>query len=167
MEATMIIATVIFMISIFLVITGIIDTVIAAFLGVFAMIAFGVMTDLQAFQVVDWNVIFILIGIWIIAGYLGKTGLPEYLAAKLLILSKGSVPLFITLIGIAAGFISLRVDNVVAVLIMAPVLFAVSREHESPACSTILFVDLCSNFMGTGLLLRDFGLKGLESGLLL
>ena len=98
MEATMITATVIFVISIFLVITGIIDTVIAAFLGVFAMIAFSVMTDLQAFQVVDWNVIFILIGIWIIAGYLGKTGLPEYLAAKLLILSKGSVPLFITLI---------------------------------------------------------------------
>ena len=155
MEATMITATVIFMISIFLVITGIIDTVIAAFLGVFAMIAFGVMTDLQAFQVVDWNVIFILIGIWIIAGYLGKTGLPEYLAAKLLILSKGSVPLFITLIGTAAGFISLMVDNVVVVLMMAPVLFAVSREYKFPAYGAILFVGLCSNFMGTGLLLGD------------
>ena len=82
MEPLMVVAIIIFLISIFLVITGIIDTVIAAFLGVFAMIVFGVMTDLEAFKVVDWNVIFILIGIWIIATYLGKTGLPEYMATN-------------------------------------------------------------------------------------
>jgi Na+/H+ antiporter NhaD/arsenite permease-like protein len=155
MDASMIAPVSIFLVSIILVITGVIDTVIGAFLGVIAMIAFGVMTDLQAFQVVDWNVIFILIGIWVIATYLGKTGLPEYLAAKLLILSRGSVPLFITLIGTSAGFISLLVDNVVVVLMMAPVLFAVSRQYKFPAYGAILFIGLCSNFMGTGLLLGD------------
>ncbi|MEW6674098.1 MAG: SLC13 family permease [Thermodesulfobacteriota bacterium] len=155
MEPLMLVAIIIFLISITLVITGIIDTVIAAFLGVFAMIAFGVMTDLEAFKIVDWNVIFILIGIWIIATYLGKTGLPEYMAAKLLILSKGNVALFITMIGTAAGFISLLVDNVVVVLMMAPVLFAVSRKFKFPAYGAILFVGLCANFMGTGLLLGD------------
>ena len=155
MEATMVIAIVIFIISIIFVITGIIDTVIAAFLGVTAMIAFNVMTDTDAFKVVDWNVIFILVGIWIIATYLGKTGLPEYLAARLLILSRGSVPLFITLIGAAAGFVSLLVDNVVVVLMFAPVLFAVSRRYQFPAYGAILFIGLCSNFMGTGLLLGD------------
>jgi len=155
MEPLMLVAIIIFLISIVLVITGIIDTVIAAFLGVFAMIAFGVMTDLEAFKVVDWNVIFILIGIWIIATYLGKTGLPEYMATKLLIMSKGNVALFVTLIGTASGFISLLVDNVVVVLMMAPVLFAVSRKFKFPAYGAILFVGLCSNFMGTGLLLGD------------
>jgi Na+/H+ antiporter NhaD/arsenite permease-like protein len=155
MDASMIAPISIFIVSIVLVITGVIDTVIGAFLGVIGMIAFGVMTDKQAFQVVDWNVIFILIGIWIIATYLGKTGLPEYLAAKLLVLSKGSVPVFITLIGTAAGFISLLVDNVVVVLMMAPVLFAVSRQYKFPAYGAVLFIGLCSNFMGTGLLLGD------------
>jgi len=155
MDSVMVISIVIFLLSIILVITGIIDTVIAAFLGVVAMIAFGVMTDLQAFQVVDWNVIFILIGIWVIATYLGKTGLPEYLAAKLLIISKGSVPLFITMLGTAAGFISILVDNVVVVLMMAPVLFAVSRKYKFPAYGAILFIGLCANFMGTALLLGD------------
>jgi len=155
MDFIMLAAIIIFLISIVLVVTGIIDTVIAAFLGVFAMIVFGVMTDLDAFKVVDWNVIFILIGIWIIATYLGKTGLPEYMAAKLLIMSKGNVALFITLIGTASGFISLLVDNVVVVLMMAPVLFAVSRQFKFPAYGAILFVGLCSNFMGTGLLLGD------------
>jgi len=155
MDYTMVISLVIFLLSIILVITGWIDTVIAAFLGVFAMVAFGIMTDLEAFKIVDWNVIFILIGIWIIATYLGKTGLPEYLAAKLLILSKGNVALFVTMIGASAGFISLMVDNVVVVLMMAPVLFAVSRQYKFPAYGAILFIGLCANFMGTGLLLGD------------
>ena len=155
MDPVMIASIVIFLISIVLVVTGIIDTVVGAFLGVLGMVAFGVMTDLEAFKAVDWNVIFILIGIWIIAGYLGKTGLPEYLAAKLLIVSKGSVPLFITLLGTASGFISVLVDNVVVVLMMAPVLFAVSRQYKFKAYGAILFIGLCSNFMGTALLLGD------------
>lgn len=155
MEAMMLTSIIIFSAAIILVITGVIDSVIAAFLGILAMIVFGVMTDLDAFKVVDWNVIFILIGIWIIAIYLGKTGLPEYLAAKLLVLSKGNVALFITLIGTAAGFISILVDNVVVVLMMAPVLFAVSRQYHFKACGAVLFIGLCSNFMGTALLLGD------------
>jgi Na+/H+ antiporter NhaD/arsenite permease-like protein len=155
MDPHMIISVVIFGIAIVLVITGKIDTVVAAFLGVTAMIAFGIMTDVEAFKVVDWNVIFILIGIWIIATMLGKTGLPEYLAAKLLIASKGSVPLFITLIGAASGFVSLLVDNVVVVLMFAPVLFAVSRKYNFAAFGAILFIGLCANFMGTAMLLGD------------
>jgi Na+/H+ antiporter NhaD/arsenite permease-like protein len=155
MDGVMIVAIVVFLASIALVISGVIDTVIAAFLGVFGMIAFGVMTDLEAFKIVDWNVIFILIGIWVIALYLGKTGLPEYLAAKLLILSRGNVALFVTLIGTAAGLISMLVDNVVVVLMMAPVLFSVSRQYKFPVYGAILFTGLCANFMGTALLLGD------------
>ena len=155
METVMITSSIIFLASIVLVVTGIIDTVIGAFLGVIAMIAFGVMTDLQAFKAVDWNVIFILVGIWIIAVYLGKTGLPEYVASKLLIISRGSVPAFVVLLGTASGFISLLVDNVVVVLMMAPVLFAVSRKYNFPSYGAILFIGLCSNFMGTALLLGD------------
>lgn len=162
-DGILITSIVIFLVSILLVITGIIDTVIAAFLGVLGMVVFGVMTDLQAFKAVDWNVIFILIGIWIIATYLGKTGLPEYLAARLLILSKGNVALFITLIGTSSGFISILVDNVVVVLMMAPVLFAVSRQYKFPAYGAILFIGLCSNFMGTALLLGDLPPQMLHS----
>jgi Na+/H+ antiporter NhaD/arsenite permease-like protein len=163
MDPLMIVSIIIFCISIVLVITGIIDTVVAAFLGVTAMIAFGVMTDVDAFQVVDWNVIFILIGIWVIATLLGKTGLPEYLAAKLLVLSGGSVPLFITLIGAASGFVSILVDNVVVVLMFAPVLFAVSRKYHFAAYGAILFIGMCSNFMGTAMLLGDLPPQMLHS----
>jgi Na+/H+ antiporter NhaD/arsenite permease-like protein len=136
-------------------VTGWIDTVIAAFLGVLGMIVLGVMTDVDAFQVVDWNVIFILVGIWVIAGYLGKSGLPGIHGLKASDPLEGERPAFITMLGAAAGFISLLVDNVVVVLMMAPVLFAVSRQFRFEAFGAILFIGLCANFMGTGLLLGD------------
>jgi Na+/H+ antiporter NhaD/arsenite permease-like protein len=66
MEWLQIVASLIFLGSIVLVITGWIDSVIAAILGIIVMILFGVMTEVQAFQFVDWNVILILFSIWII-----------------------------------------------------------------------------------------------------
>ena len=80
MELLQIIASIIFLGSIVLVITGWIDSVIAAILGIIVMILFGVMTEVQAFQFVDWNVILILLSIWIISGYFGKSGVPDFLA---------------------------------------------------------------------------------------
>jgi len=73
MDGMMITSVIILLACIVLVITGIIDTVIAAFLGVFGMIVFGVMTDLQAFKVVDWNVIFLIMGMMIFMAILAET----------------------------------------------------------------------------------------------
>ena len=77
-------ATIIFLASIILVITGWIDSVLAALLGILFMIFFGVMTDIDAFKIVDWNVIAILLSIWIISGYFGKSGVPDFLSAVML-----------------------------------------------------------------------------------
>ncbi|MGZ3606229.1 MAG: SLC13 family permease, partial [Thermodesulfobacteriota bacterium] len=96
MEWLQIVASIIFLGSIVLVITGWIDSVIAAILGIIVMIFFGVMTEVQAFQFVDWNVILILLGIWIISGYFGKSGVPDFLAAIALKWSKGNVAIFVT-----------------------------------------------------------------------
>ena len=44
-----------------------------ALLGVAVMCGLGILTEADAFKYVDWNVLAILVGIWIIAGYFGKT----------------------------------------------------------------------------------------------
>jgi Na+/H+ antiporter NhaD/arsenite permease-like protein len=163
MEFTQIAAAVIFLASIILVITGWIDSVIAAMGGVLLMIFFGIMTDVQAFQVVDWNVILILLSIWIISGYFGKSGVPDFLAAVILKLSKGNVALFVTCIGMLAGFVSMLIDNVVVVLMFAPVIFHACRRFKFPAFGPVLFVGLCANFMGTAMLLGDLPPQMLHS----
>src|SRR5687767_10875562 len=81
-------AIAIFTVTIIVVITGWIDSTAAALLGVAAMIWLGVMNEDDAFKIVDWNVMAILISIWTIAGYFGKSGVPEWLSVQALQLSR-------------------------------------------------------------------------------
>lgn len=163
MEWNQIIASIIFMGSIFLVITGWIDSVIAAFLGVITMILFNIMNEVQAFQFVDWNVISILLSIWIISGYFGKSGVPDFLAAIALKMSKGNMAIFVTFVGMLAGFVSMLIDNVVVVLMFAPVVFHACRRFHFHSFAPLIFVGLCANFMGTALLLGDLPPQMLHS----
>jgi Na+/H+ antiporter NhaD/arsenite permease-like protein len=163
MELLQIVASIIFLGSIVLVITGWIDSLIAAILGIIAMILFGVMTEVQAFQFVDWNVILILLSIWIISGYFGKSGVPDSLATIALKISKGNVAVFVTFVGMLAGFVSMLIDNVVVVLMFAPVVFHACRRYSFAAFGPVLFVGLCANFMGTAMLLGDLPPQMLHS----
>ena len=163
MEFTQIAAAVIFLASIILVITGWIDSVIAAMGGILLMIFFGIMTDVEAFQIVDWNVILILLSVWIISGYFGKSGVPDFLAALILKMSKGNVAIFVTFIGMLAGLVSMLIDNVVVVLMFAPVIFHACRRFKFAAFGPVLFVGLCANFMGTAMLLGDLPPQMLHS----
>ncbi|MGQ9508005.1 MAG: SLC13 family permease [Thermodesulfobacteriota bacterium] len=163
MELPQIVASLIFLCSIFFVIIGWIDSVIAAMLGVIVMIIFGVMTEVQAFQFVDWNVILILLSIWIISGYFGKSGVPDFLASIVLKISKGNIAVFVTLVGLLSGFISILIDNVVVVLMFSPVVFHACRRYKFASFGPVLFVGLCANFMGTALLLGDLPPQMLHS----
>lgn len=163
MEPIQIITALIFLVTIFLVIIRKFNSMVAAMLGVVTMVVAGSMTEVQAFQLVDWNVLAILISVWLIAGYFGKTGIPEYLGDLTLRVSKGNVPLFVTLIGTLSGFVSMFIDNVVVVLMMAPIIFHIRKVYGFKATGPILFIGLCSNFMGTALLLGDLPPQMLHS----
>ncbi|MCU0561936.1 MAG: SLC13 family permease [Desulfobacterales bacterium] len=156
-------ALIIFLAAIIVVITGWFDSVVAALIGVVAMICVGVMTDVEAFNAVDWNLIAILLSIWIISGFFGKSGVPEYLSALVLRASKGNVALFVTGVGALAGFVSMLIDNVVVVLMFAPVIFHACRRFNLTALEPVLFMGMCANFMGTAMLLGDLPPQMLHS----
>lgn len=168
MEANQIVTLVIFLSTIGLVISGVIDVVVAAFLGVLVMVAAGSMSEVGAFQAVEWNVICILLGIWTIALYFGKTGIPEWLAGRALRYSRGKIAIFCTFMGSLAGILSMFIDNVVVILMMAPVIFHVTRRVKLNSFPFLIFIGLCSNFYGTALLLGDLppqmlhGVSGIE-----
>ena len=75
---------IVFALTIVVVITNWIDSTLAALIGVSIMVWAGVMTDIDAFKLVDWNVMAILIGVWVIAGYFGKSGVPSWLSIQAL-----------------------------------------------------------------------------------
>ncbi|MCX8191242.1 MAG: SLC13 family permease [Nitrososphaerales archaeon] len=163
LESIQLIALLIFTITISFVIWGKVDRTIVALIGVILMVVTGVMDEVHAFQFVDWNVIAILIGIWIIAGYFAKTGIPEYLAIKAFKISKRDLAIFVTLLGIISGFVSMFVDNVVVILMFAPMIFHITNKLNLDPFPCIIFVGLCANFMGTALLLGDLPPQMLHS----
>jgi Na+/H+ antiporter NhaD/arsenite permease-like protein len=157
------IALAIFAITILAVIGNVIDGAVAALTGVAAMIWAGVMTEVAAFELVDWNVMAILVSIWIIAGYFGKTGVPSWLSVQALWLSGGRPGLLVMILSLLAGLISMFVDNVVVILMMAPVALPLARAMKLPVTPVVLMIGFSANFMGTALLLGDLPPQMLHS----
>jgi len=157
------IALVIFLVTIGLIIWGKLERAAIGIIGVALMIWLGVMTAGEAFMFVDWNVIAILFGIWIIAIYFGKSGIPQYLAVTMLRISGNNIALFLILLGTTAAVISMFVDNVVVILMMAPVVLHLTKEMKLPSFPFLIFIGLSANFMGTALLLGDLPPQMLHS----
>lgn len=145
----------IFAVTILIVITGWIDSTAAALLGVAAMIWLGVMTEEDAFKIVDWNVMAILVSIWTIAGYFGKSGIPEWLSVKALELSRGNPGYLVVILSMLSGFVSMVVDNVVVILMFAPVAIPIARHLGLPLTPLVLMIGFSANFMGSAMLLGD------------
>ena len=163
MESIQLIALIIFLVTIGLIIWGKLDRPVIGIIGVALMVLLGVMKETEAFMFVDWNVIAILFGIWIIAIYFGKSGIPQYLAVTMLRISRNNIALFLTLLGVISAFISMFIDNVVVILMMAPVVLHITKKIKLPSFPFIIFVGLSANFMGTALLLGDLPPQMLHS----
>jgi Na+/H+ antiporter NhaD/arsenite permease-like protein len=78
-------------------------------------------------------------------------------------ISGGNVAVFVVGVGALAGIVSMLIDNVVVVLMFAPVIFHAYRRFNLPAFRPILFMALCANFMGTAMLLGDLPPQMLHS----
>ncbi len=163
MEMMAWVALAIFVLSILAVISNVVDGTVAALIGVAVMVWVGVMTEVEAFQLVDWNVMAILIGIWVIAGYFGKTGVPSWLSVQALRLSGGRPGLLVMILSMLAGVISMFVDNVVVILMMAPVALPLARALRLPITPLVLMIGFSANFMGSALLLGDLPPQMLHS----
>jgi Na+/H+ antiporter NhaD/arsenite permease-like protein len=153
----------IFAVTILVVVSNKIDSTLAALIGVALMIWLGVMSEEDAFGVVDWNVMAILVAIWLIAGYFGKTGVPSWLSVQALRLSGGRPGLLVIILTFLAGVISMFVDNVVTILMMAPVALPLARAMGIPAAPMILMIGFGANFMGTALIIGDLPPQMLHS----
>lgn len=154
---------IIFALAIIAVLINIIEPAVAALLGVAIMIWAGILTEVDAFLFVDWNVMAILVSVWIIAGYFGRSGVPELLSAKALEWSGGHYGLSVVILSLLAGILSIVVDNVVVILMLAPVAIPIVRKLGFPLTPVVLMIGFSANFMGTALLLGDLPPQMLHS----
>ncbi|WP_327092585.1 ArsB/NhaD family transporter [Nonomuraea sp. NBC_01738] len=104
---------------------------------------------------IDWNVIFLLLGMMIIVGVLKETGVFEYLAIWAAKRAKGRpFRLMVLLVVITAG-VSALLDNVTTVLLIAPVTFLVCERLALPVAPFLIAEAMASNIGGTATLVGD------------
>ena len=78
-------------------------------------------------------------------------------------LSGGRPGLLVVVLPTLAGVISMFLDNVVVILMMAPVALPLARALKLPVTPLILMIGFAANFMGSAMLLGDLPPQMLHS----
>ena len=97
---------------------------------------------------IDFNTIGLLLGMMIIVGILGETGVFQYIGIKAAKLSKGNVWKLLLLLSLITAVGSAFLDNVTMVLLMVPVTISVARVLNINPISIILAEIFASNVGG-------------------
>jgi len=139
---------------------------LAAFLGATTLLvithtfgtfddSFKILTYEQALHTVDWNVVFLLMGMMIIVGVLKESGVFQWLAYKSFQVARGKIYLLSCALCIVTAFISAFLDNVTTMLLLTPVTLEISVILGVSPFVFLLPEILASNFGGTATLIGD------------
>ncbi|MGP3913007.1 ArsB/NhaD family transporter [Nonomuraea sp. 10N515B] len=104
---------------------------------------------------IDWNVIFLLLGMMIIVGVLKQTGVFEYLAIWAAKRARGRPYRLMVLLVVITAVASALLDNVTTVLLIAPVTFLVCERLALPVVPFLIAEAMASNIGGTATLVGD------------
>ena len=154
-----VIAVTVFVVAYLFIATEKIPKVVAALAGAGVVLALGISGADDAFfsedTGIDWNVVFLLLGMMIIVGILRRTGVFEYVAIWAAKRAKGSPLRVMILLCLITAVASAFLDNVTTVLLIAPVtLLVCDRLGIEPAPFLIAEV-FASNIGGTATLIGD------------
>jgi Na+/H+ antiporter NhaD/arsenite permease-like protein len=149
------IASLIFSLTYLLIISERIHKTTAALAGGLLMIAFRVLDQEEAFAAIDFNVIFLLVGMMIIANILGKTGAFQWLAIRAAKLAKGNPVQILLLMALITAVASAFLDNVTTVVLMAPLAIFVASILQVSPVPFLLTLIMASNIGGTSTLIGD------------
>jgi len=150
------IAGVVFFILLFILISlEVVNKTILALLGGVLFIVMGIINQELAFEEVDWNVIFLLIGMMVIVGITKKSGLFQYIAIKSAKMVNGDPVKILILFSLITALLSALLDNVTTVLILTPVIILISVELGIDPTPFIISCAMASNIGGMATLIGD------------
>jgi len=114
----------------------------------------GLMDVRSALEAVNWNVVMLYFGMLLLTETLVLSGAPAVLAERLV--REGlSARWAVLLVCVAAGAISVVVENVAAVLIVAPVVLAVAKRLKISPAPMLIGAALSSNLQGAATMIGD------------
>ena len=130
-----------------------------ALAGAAILVAFGVVSSDDVFYShetgIDWDVIFLLLGMMIIVSVLRQTGVFEYIAIWAAKRAGGSPLRIMILLVLVTAFASALLDNVTTVLLVAPVTLLVCDRLAINAAPFLIAEVFASNIGGAATLVGD------------
>lgn len=119
-----------------------------------ASFALGAPPDLGVFFTINYNVLLIFAGVLVIAEILIETRVPDYLAAKLIEMAGTYGKAGLLICGLS-GIISIFVENVATVMIVAPIALEATRRLKVSPVPLLIGIAIASNLQGTATLVGD------------
>ncbi|OZM71560.1 hypothetical protein CFN78_18675 [Amycolatopsis antarctica] len=152
-------AITVFVVAFVLIATERVHRVAAALGGVAVLVVLGIVDSHSAFFAeetgVDWNVIFLLLGMMITVSVLKHTGIFEYMAIWAAKKSRGRPFRLMVILVLVTAFVGAFLDSVTVMLLVAPVTFAVCGRLRLPVVPFLIAEVMAANIGGTATLVGD------------
>jgi Na+/H+ antiporter NhaD/arsenite permease-like protein len=158
------VAALIFVAMLVLIATGVLHNTLAALVGaslVFAVSYLGpplfenlyIFSFTAALDYVDWNVIFLIMGMMIIIAVIERTGIFQWMAFMAYRISGGRLWLLLPILMIVTGVASAFLDNVTTMLLMTPISIQIALAIGINPLALLLPEVMASNVVGISTLI--------------
>jgi Na+/H+ antiporter NhaD/arsenite permease-like protein len=152
-------AIAIFLVAYTLIATERVHRVVAALSGAALMLLLQILDANEAFHEpatgIDWEVIFLLLGMMLIVAVLRQTGLFEYLAIWSAKRARGRPFRIMVILCVVTAVASALLDNVTTILLVAPVTLLIAERLGLSPVPYLIAEVLASNIGGTATLVGD------------
>jgi len=105
-------------------------------------------------RVIQWNVLGLLTGMMVLSVILEESHLPEVLAERL-VEKSGNARMALFWVVLLTGFLSMFLDNVSCVLLVAPVALSLTRKLKLSPVKPLICLAIASNLQGVATLIGD------------
>lgn len=107
------------------------------------------------FDYIEFEVIFLLIGMMILVHIASRSGVFKWMALELLKMTKGHPKLVLFTLAAFTAVASAFLDNVTTVVLMMPITFVIAKEFDIDPVPFLITEVLASNIGGTATLIGD------------
>jgi len=154
-----VVAVVVFVVAYALIASDRVNKTLVALIGAAIVVALPIINSDDVFYSrdtgIDWDVIFLLLGMMIIVSVLRQTGVFEYVAIWSAKRARGSPLRVMILLVLVTAIASALLDNVTTVLLIAPVTLLVCDRLAIYAAPFLMAEAFASNIGGTATLIGD------------
>lgn len=158
------IATVIFILVLVLIASGQLHNTLASLLGAALLLGISYLgapfrSDLfifnftEALNYVDWNVVFLIMGMMIVIAVVERTGIFQWLAYMAYRISGGRTWLLVPILMLITGIASAFLDNVTTMLLMTPISVQIALSLGISPLALLMPEVMASNMMGISTLI--------------